>query len=94
MIHNQPTWALSGALTIETALETLAQGQQQIANAHGSFTVDLAKIDSIDSAGIAVLLEWQRFANTKHIHLSLINPPTKLRSMIHLSELDGILRVG
>ena len=92
MINENKTWVPTGELTTETALATLAKGQQQIDHATKECVIDLAQIHTVDSAGVAVLLAWQRFATQQQKQLHLENLPAKLIGMIKLSNLQAVLK--
>ena len=85
-------WVPTEKLTTETAMVTLAQGQKQIDHATKTCVIDLAKIHTVDSAGVAVLLAWLRYATQQKKILSLENLPAKLKGMIQLSNLENVLK--
>lgn len=78
---------LEGPLNARTALKWVAAGQQWIDSAPQTCTIDLSATTSIDSAGIAILLAWKRYAQQQHKKLCLIHLPAKLVSMLKLYEL-------
>lgn len=84
---------LTGALNADTALRWASEGQQWINKASNSCVIDLAQVDSIDSAGIAILLSWERYAKHQRKSLSFKNPPEKLLAMLQLYDLTEILHV-
>lgn len=49
--------------------------------------VDLAAVDAVDSAGLALLVEWQRRAQVAGTRLELAHAPAQLR---RLAELGGV----
>lgn len=78
--------SLSGtALTFASAEAALAEGLRAIESGRNEF--NLAGMASVDSAGVAVLLAWQRAAQLQGVRLRLLNPPSGLLS---LAELYGV----
>ncbi len=74
----QPTQSL----TMENAKPALQDGLAAIAT--GQTEIDLAGLTQVDSAGVAVLLAWQRAAVARQQALSFHNPPENLRSIAQL----------
>ena len=81
---------LTGPLTVYTVLKWIAEGQQWINTAAEECVIDLADVSSIDSAGIALLLSWKRYAAQQKKKLLLINRPAKLQSMLELYGLNTV----
>jgi phospholipid transport system transporter-binding protein len=54
---------------------------------------DLARITRADSAGVALLLEWQRRAKEAGIKLRFVNLPPQLQAIARVVGVDGILAV-
>jgi phospholipid transport system transporter-binding protein len=57
----------------------------------GSLRVDLGGVRHADSAGLALLVHWQRLARRRGVTLELGNAPGQLMDMARLSGLDSIL---
>jgi phospholipid transport system transporter-binding protein len=72
-------------LTVDNANSILEEGLCAIKN--GQTEIDLAHLTTVDSAGVATLLAWQRAANERHQILHFRNLPGGLRS---LAELYGV----
>lgn len=56
-------------------------------------SIDLSEVEHIDSAGLALLLEWQSWAQRKQHQLHLQHAPQQLLMLARLSELDRILNL-
>jgi phospholipid transport system transporter-binding protein len=65
-------WFLTGDVTLETIPELLK------ACAAPAGTVDLAEVKRIDSAAIALLLEWQRLAHGRAAEVRFRNVPKQV----------------
>ena len=75
-------YQLTQSLTMETAKPALQAGLTAIET--GQTEIDLAGLTQVDSAGVAVLLAWQRAAVARKQALSFHNPPENLRSIAQL----------
>ena len=78
-------WVLAGPLTISNVAGVLAASVGVPLPSTGR--VDLKGVDPVDSAGVAILLEWKRRALAEGMQLAFENvPPT----MVSLAELYGV----
>jgi phospholipid transport system transporter-binding protein len=84
----QPTLTL----TVENADATLKAGLIAIKN--GQTEIDLSQLTSVDSAGVATLLAWQRAADAQNQALHFRNLPGGLRSLAELYGVFGLLYPG
>jgi phospholipid transport system transporter-binding protein len=57
----------------------------------GSRIIDLADVTRSDSAGLALLLEWQRIATERNIKLSFRNVPEQMQAIIDVSGLEDLI---
>ena len=78
-------WVLAGPLTISNVAGVLAASAGMPLPSTGR--VDLEKVDPVDSAGVAILLEWKRRALAEGMQLAFDNVPP---AMISLAELYGV----
>jgi phospholipid transport system transporter-binding protein len=53
-----------------------------------SICIDLAKVKTADSAGLALMIEWIRLSRLNQIRLSFANIPKQLLAIAKLSGLD------
>jgi len=54
-------------------------------------TLDLSGLESASSAGVALLLEWQRQAHRRSVRLTLAGVPASVRRVAHLSGVEDLL---
>ena len=81
--------ALTGALSYETIPEILVQSAAYAAREDlpEKLTIDFAAITTVDSAAVALLLEWRRQAHAHGKALEFVNlPPT----LLALATLYGV----
>lgn len=81
---------LSGALNFQTVPMVWQQGLD-LFNEAPSLVLDLQQVSRSDSAGLALLIEWMRFARQQNKPISYINMPTQMLAIARASSLDSIL---
>jgi ABC-type transporter Mla MlaB component len=91
-VDNGTAW-VSGALTFETVPGYYA-GTRAWLSGGGALTVDLAGVERVDSAGVALLLEWQALARAAGRALTYANMPEQVRHMISVSGLAQAFAPG
>jgi phospholipid transport system transporter-binding protein len=82
--------ALSGVLDYGTVGALLATGAAAIDAGRAGF-IDLQGVTAGDSAGLALLLEWQSVARAAKRSLRYQNMPAQLRQLANLSEVEELL---
>lgn len=83
-----------GALTFATARGARAQGLSALRNASGALTLDCAAISQVDSAGLAVLLDWLAAARHAGRSLRYEQLPEGLLGLARISSVDEMLLKG
>ncbi len=78
-------------LTVANAHLVLAEGLQAIAS--GQLEFDFAATQQADSAGVAMLLSWQRAAQKRGAVLQLRNLPASLQSLAQLYDVAALLAI-
>lgn len=76
-------------LTVDNASVALEAGLDAIKN--GQTEIDLSQLTTVDSAGVATLLAWQRAAKAQNQLLHFRNLPGGLRSLAELYGVFGLL---
>ena len=82
---------LGGALTVATATALRARALPEFAAAGKVLAVDLAGVTQVDSAGLALLIDWLAWAQAQHRSLRFGALPQPLRSLARLSEVEDLL---
>ena len=83
-------WMLSGEIDFDTVPSLLAHpGANMVRDRH--VQVDLAEVTRVDSAGLAMMVEWLREAQDKGLGISFNNVPEQLQSMARICGLEDIL---
>jgi phospholipid transport system transporter-binding protein len=83
-------FALSGDLVFETVPALLIPGDAAFA-AIARADVDLAGVGRVDSAGLALLLEWSVAARAAGRELGYRQAPAALVTLAGISEVEGLL---
>ncbi|MBI3576062.1 MAG: STAS domain-containing protein [Gammaproteobacteria bacterium] len=81
-------YEIRGQLTFETVPRYFSYTPQILQGADGPVTVDLAGVTLADSAGIALLVEWQQQARAAQRTLQFANIPEQVRKVVHVSGLQ------
>ena len=83
---------LRGQLGFAGVPGVLASGRQ-LFPASGTVRLDLGGLDSVNSAGLALLLEWHHEFKHSGRELQLLNIPATLLNIARVSELEPILTI-
>ena len=82
-------WSVAGPLTINNVAGVLASSVGVPLPQTGR--VDLKDVDPVDSAGVALMLEWKRRAAAEGKALAFDNIPASMASLAELYGVDGLL---
>lgn len=104
MNHHQPlsitspsptTLNLSGVMDEFTVMSVLSQGCQMIDQAplQAVLRVDLQGVTAADSAGLALLLEWARYAKKQDKKLHLYHLPAVMEKIMLVTSLNEVLQL-
>ncbi|HTW37978.1 MAG TPA: STAS domain-containing protein [Steroidobacteraceae bacterium] len=85
-------YEVRGALTFGTARRALDAGRKAFAAASGPIEVDLGRVASSDSAGLAVLIEWLAWARRGGRQIRFSHVPEALCAIARICELEELLR--
>jgi phospholipid transport system transporter-binding protein len=81
------TYRVAGELTFATASELLRSTPAFDTDA----VVDLSGVTTIDSAGLALLIEWYLAASRKKKAVRFSGVSTQLRALAKISDVDQLL---
>ena len=83
---------LKGGLTFETIPAVLEESAQYAARVDlpAKLTIDFAEVTDVDSAAVALLLDWRRMAMKRGKTLVFVNLPANL---LELAELYGVAEI-
>lgn len=78
---------VSGRMTFQTVPEFVTRGTAVFNGGTGAITVDMQKAELVDSAGVALMLEWSAKARAARRELRFVNLHDQLRHLIGVSGL-------
>lgn len=87
---NQITIKLSGILNFDS-VAGLTQETRNLFGDCNNVIVDLSGITYVNSAGLALLLNWKQQAEASDKTLQITGMPEKLHNIARISELESIL---
>jgi phospholipid transport system transporter-binding protein len=82
---------LSGAVILPTVTLLRATGLRAFAASAGDIVVDLSPISRVDSAGLALLIDWLAWARAAGRVLHFVAPPESLLALARLSDVEALL---
>lgn len=82
---------LSGAAILPTVTLLRATGLRAFAASAGDIVVDLSAISRVDSAGLALLIDWLAWARAAGRALRFVSPPVALLALARLSDVEALL---
>jgi len=82
---------VTGMLDFTTVPQVWAASQPLLRQAGRSPSVDLEGVTRVDSAGLALVLEWVALAGRNNQRLSILRAPDKLLALARISETEGFL---
>ena len=86
-------FALDGELTFASA-DLALKKTAKLFSASSPIVLDLAGIVRADSAGVALLLEWQRRGKLAGAKVHYVNLPLQLKAIARVTGADGILSIN
>ena len=81
--------SITGDLTFDSVPAVYEQAQSVLTADSGN--IDLMGVQAIDSAGLALLLEWQAGSKASGSSLTFSNAPSDLRRLAALSDATELL---
>jgi phospholipid transport system transporter-binding protein len=84
-------YRLEAPLTLATVGALRNLGVTLIGAAGGALTLDLAAIPEVDSAGLALLIDWLAIARARSCQLHYAKPGKTLLALARLSEVEPLL---
>ena len=90
---NTPVHAISGPLTFDSVPDIYTASRGWF-NTGTSMTIDLQQVAQADSAGLALLIEWLRWARKAGLSLTYTNIPPQMLELIRVNGLQDTLLNG
>jgi phospholipid transport system transporter-binding protein len=93
-VGSDGTARLTGELTFETVARLHREMEQSLSKTGPIEQVDLSGVPLADSAGLALMLEWQARQRKRGRELSIVNAPDNLMHLAKLSEAVELLNLS
>ena len=84
------TLEVSGRMTFQTVPELLSRAEPWLERTESRLVLDLAKVEHVDTAGVALMLEWLARARAQQRELTFLNLPEQVRHFIDVSGLNKV----
>jgi phospholipid transport system transporter-binding protein len=81
---------LTGVMNFDSVI-SLNRRANELFPEYKSISVDLSGVTYVNSAGLALLLEWKRKADLEHRTMEILGAPIKLLNIARVSEIENIL---
>lgn len=85
---------VEGDLTFETVMMLWKKSQSLFHKIQAKIIIDLAKITHCNSAGLSLLIEWQKLALKQNKTIQFKNIPDQLLDIAKVSGITDILESG
>lgn len=85
---------LSGRIDRFAGNKLITEGRRLMAASDKQWQVDLTDVHHSSSVGIALLLDWLRYAKHKNIEIEFLNVPQKMRQVIEFSGLTDVFNLS
>lgn len=82
-----------GTLDFSTVSALWEQGLALFRDGSGDIRLDVSAVDRIDSAGVALLVEWMRLVRGRGGDFSITGAPPAMKDLIRLADLEDLLPV-
>jgi phospholipid transport system transporter-binding protein len=87
-------YRVDAPLTLLTVTALRDPGLMLIGAASGALTFDLSEVPEVDSAGLALLIDWLASARSRSLTLRYAKPGRTLLALARLSEVEPLLTEG
>lgn len=81
---------ITGILNFDSII-ILDQKARDLFGKYNKIIIDLAGVTYVNSAGLALLLEWKRQTMLDKKSIRLLGIPQKLQNIAHITEIENIL---
>lgn len=85
---------VSGEMTFASVTGLLGQSREVFAQAGETIEVELGDVVRVDSAGLALLIEWMRRAHAEGKTIRFFSLPEQMQAIAAASDLDSILPIA
>lgn len=91
LVLDGPVMRVTGPITFNTVRPLLARGRELLSGMPPAGTLDLSTVSRVDSAGVALLVEFWRLRVLQGARLGFTGIPPELMPLLQLYRLDAVL---
>jgi phospholipid transport system transporter-binding protein len=91
VVVSPAVYQIEAPLTLLTVAALRDPGLALISAASDTLTFDLAVVPEVDSAGLALLIDWLASARARSLNLHYAKPGRTLVALARLSEVEALL---
>ncbi len=84
-------FTVEGELSFASACGLWEQSRRLFADVAGPIDIDLGAAGRADSAGLALLVAWTRWANEHNRPIRFVNAPTQIMRLAEVNKLTRLL---
>ena len=85
---------VAGTLGFSTVDSLWVESAPLFRGISGRFELDVSGVERIDSAGVALLVEWLRLARERGAEMTIRGAPPAMKDLIGLADLQDLLPVA
>lgn len=93
LVVRDGTLVVTGALTFSTVDVAVYERSRALVGDAAVQAVDLSGVSAADSAGLALLIEWQSVARAGGRSLALRGVPAGLRAIADISDVEQLIQM-
>ena len=86
------SFRVSGELTFATVRDALQSSEPLFSQAK-ALNIDLSDVRVVDSAGLALLIEWYSRASKENKPISFVAASAQLNALAKISDVDQLLKL-
>jgi len=86
-------FAVSGRVTFQTVPQFLGLTKRWLQSGNGRVTIDMQAVTLVDSAGLALMIEWLQLARTANREIGFTNIPGQMRDLIRVNGLEQVFQL-
>lgn len=73
------------------AVRDVLESSETVFRGEAQSSIDLSGVQAVDSAGLALLIEWYRIAERAKRSIRFVGAPAQLRALAKISDIEGVL---
>ena len=84
---------VTGQVTFQSAPQFLAHTDKWLQGGSGKVTIDMRGVTLADSAGLALMIEWQQLARSAQREIVFTHIPEQMRDLIRVNGLTQVFGI-